>query len=238
MGNFDPYISFIHSIILTTIVNVTGLHFTCMAAGPAAKLSEFSLCCCSLHAKMTKKVRKETVPIKKTCTDSAVNHRCWCTRVVSFPVSFPVFPVFWSRGAWGRRLVLALFPGHAQLSMNCTCGESLGTRLSLHYGVFTSSVLTFNTLLCWSLWVCNSLILCWYFCRSFWGEATVITFLTSIYGESQTFYLLVSVIKISVPICPHSQALPAHEWNFRTVLQATESWVRPGNEASISRTLV
>ena len=212
MGNFDPYTSFIHSIILTTIVNVTGLHFTCMAAWPAAQLSEFSLCCCCLHEKMTKKARKERkcpnkklVQTQQSITD--VGALGW-----SRSQSRSQSPVFWSRGAWGRRLVLASFPGPAQLSMNCTCGESLGT-LSLHYGVCTSSVLTFNTLLCWSLWVCNSLILCWYFCRSFWGEATVITFLTSIYGELQTFYLLVSVIKISVPM-PSFPGSPCTQMKF------------------------
>ena len=108
MGNFDPYISFIHSIILTTTVNVTCLHFTCMAAGPAAKLSEFSLCCCSLHAKMTKKQGKK-VSQQKTCTDSAVNHRCWCTRVVSFPVSFPVSRVP-EQGSLGKKTSISLIP--------------------------------------------------------------------------------------------------------------------------------
>ena len=169
MGNFDPYISFTHSIILTTIVNVTGLHFTCMAAGPAAKLSEFSLCCCSLHAKMTKKkTRKESVPIK-TCTDSAVNHRCWCTRVVSFTVSRVP-----EQGSLGKKTSISLIPRlHPAFHHLHVWGEP-GNE---HYDVCTSSVLTFNTLLCWSLWVCSSFILCWYFCRSFWGEETVITFL-------------------------------------------------------------
>ena len=157
------------------------------------------LCAAAACTQRWQKRKERKCPNKKTCTDSAVNHRCWCTRVVSFPVSRVP-----EQGSLGKKTSTSLIPRPRPAFHHLHARGEPGNE---HYDVCTSSVLTFNTLLCWSLWVCSSLILCWYFCRSFWGEATVITFLTSIYGESQTFYLLVSVIKISVPM-PYVSLIP------------------------------